>query len=148
MRIELEARPGDEQTGSFMIEAPPSDTAVSGRLILSLSDWQVAEDTTVRYHDPGSQPNSASAWLTFSPTDLTISSGHQRLVRVTARVPQSAAPGVYTSAVFVQERPPSNLPKQGEQRLYFRYRYVVTVSPTFACLARPVTPRAAGSNAS
>src|SRR5262245_47328360 len=98
MRLEIEALPGEEKTASFLIEAPPSDVPVAGRLILSLSDWHINEDTSVTYQDPGSHPNSATPWITFSPTDFTITSGQTRLVRVTARVPQSVAPGVYTSA--------------------------------------------------
>src|SRR5881296_1578225 len=136
MRLEMEALPGQEKTASFMIEAPPSESPVSGRLILSLSDWRIAEDTSVTYHDPGSQPNSAAAWITFSPTDLTIVSNQNRLVRVTARVPESAQPGVYTSALFVQERPPVTPPKRGQQLLYFRYRYVVTVYVIVAPVTR------------
>ena len=63
-------------------------------------------------------------------------SNQNRLVRVTARVPESAQPGVYTSALFVQERPPVTPPKRGQQLLYFRYRYVVTVYVIVAPVTR------------
>jgi P pilus assembly chaperone PapD len=127
MRLEIEVVPGTSRTASFMIEAPPSDAGLRGRLILSLTDWNIREDTSVTYYDPGTQPKSASPWLIFSPTDLTIASGQQRLVRVTANVPEGIPPGVYTSALFVQERPPARLPRKGEQLVYFRFRYVVTI---------------------
>jgi len=127
MRLEMEVVPGKSKTASFMIESPPSDSDVRGRLILSLSDWVIRQDTSVAYYDAGTQPNSASSWILFSPSDLTISSGQQRLVRVTANVPEGTAPGVYTSAVFVQERPPARQPRKGEQLVYFRFRYVVTI---------------------
>jgi hypothetical protein len=142
MRLEIDARPGEEKTRSFTIESPPSNQAIAGRLILGLGDWSMSEDTRVNYHDPGTQSNSASEWLTFSPTGMTIISGQERLVRVTARVPDSARPGVYTSALFVQERPPTAIPKPGESRFYFRYRYVVTVYVIVA----PVTPKGLVSN--
>jgi P pilus assembly chaperone PapD len=127
MRLEMEVVPGTSRTASFMIEAPPSDADLRGRLILSLTDWSIREDTSVTYYDPGTQPKSASPWLIFSPADLTIASGQQRLVRVTANVPEGTPPGVYTSALFVQERPPARLPRKGEQLVYFRFRYVVTI---------------------
>jgi P pilus assembly chaperone PapD len=127
MRLEMEVVPGKSKTASFVIESPPSDTEVRGRLILSLSDWGIHEDASVTYYDPGSQPKSASPWIIFSPSDMTIASGQERLVRVTADVPADAVPGVYTSAVFVQERPPAREPLKGEQLLYFRFRYVVSI---------------------
>ncbi|HEX4997573.1 MAG TPA: hypothetical protein VFY29_05080 [Terriglobia bacterium] len=123
----MEVVPGQSKTASFLIESPPSDADVQGRLILTLTDWKILEDTSVSYHDPGTQPRSASQWLIYSPSDLTITSGQQRLVRVTANVPEGALPGVYTSALFVQERPPARLPRVGEQLIYFRFRYVVTI---------------------
>src|SRR5438128_4597850 len=106
MRLELEVVPGKSKTASFLIEAPPSDNDVRGRLILTLTDWTVHEDTSVSYHDPGTQLRTASSWITFNPTDLTINSGQERMVRVTANVPLGTPPGLYTSAIFVQERPP------------------------------------------
>ena len=48
-------------------------------------------------------------------------------MRVTANVPAGTPPGVYTSALFVQERPPARQPKKGEQLIFFRFRYVVTI---------------------
>jgi hypothetical protein len=45
-------------------------------------------------------------------------------VRVTVRVPAQAEPGLYRSAIFVQERPPASLPQNGEQFVYIRFRYV------------------------
>ncbi len=127
MRLEMDVVPGQEKTMSFAVEAPPTDVPVRGRLLLSLGDWRLAEDTSVSYHEPGSQPNSAASWLILSSSDFTITSGQERLVRVTARVPAGTRPGVYSSSVFIQERPPTEAPKPGEQRFHFRFRYVVTV---------------------
>ena len=127
MRLELEVMPGKTRTASFSIEAPPSDNEVRGRLMLGLTDWSIHEDTSVTYQDPGTQSRSAASWITFTPSDVGISSGQQRLVRVTAAVPQQAEPGLYTAALFVQERPPTRLPQIGEQLFQFRFRYVVTL---------------------
>jgi P pilus assembly chaperone PapD len=127
MRLEMEVVPGKSKTASFVIESPPSDVEVRGRLILSLTDWEIHEDTSVAYLEAGTLAKSASPWIVFSPSDVTISSGQERLVRVTANVPVGTPPGVYTSAMFVQERPPARLPQKGEQLVFFRFRYVVTI---------------------
>lgn len=127
MRLEMEVTPGKSKTASFMVESPQSNVDVRGRLLLSLTDWAIHEDTSVTYHDAGTQPKSASPWIVFSPSDLAIASGEERLVRVTANVPEDTAPGVYTSALFVQERPPARAPRKGEQLVFFRFRYVVTL---------------------
>ena len=135
MRLEIEAVPGKPKTTSFMIEAPPSDTDVRGRLIMSLTDWTIEPDTSMKYFDAGTHTASASSWITFSPTDLTISSGQERMVRVTANVPVGTPPGLYTSGIFVQERPPAKEPQKGDQLLFFRFRYVVTLY----VIVQPVT---------
>ena len=127
MRLEIEVVPGKSKTASFMIESPPSDIEVRGRLIMSLTDWTIDPDTSMKYFDAGTNPASASTWITFSPTDLTINSGQQRMIRVTANVPNGTPPGVYTSGIFIQERPPAKEPQKGEQILFFRFRYVVTL---------------------
>jgi len=127
MRLEMEVVPGQSKTASFIIESPPSDVDVRGRLLLSLSDWVMREDTSVTYHEAGTQSKSASPWILFTPTDLPIASGQERLVRVTANVPVGTIPGVYTSAIFVQERPPAREPRKGEHLVLFRYRYAVTI---------------------
>jgi hypothetical protein len=132
----MEAVPGRPKTASFVIEAPPSETDVQGRLILSLTDWTIQEDTSMKYFEAGTLPSSASSWIAFSPTDLTINSGEERMVRVTVNPPLGTPPGVYTSAVFIQERPPAKQPRLGEQLLYFRFRYVVTLYVIVAPVTR------------
>ena len=126
-RMEVELRPGAERTVAFEIEAPPSEQRVSGRLLLSVTDWSINEDSSVVYTDPGSQPNSASSWITFSPSAVTISSGQRQLVRITIKVPADAQPGDYRTALFIQERPPATAPKAGERLIYLRFRYVFTL---------------------
>jgi P pilus assembly chaperone PapD len=125
--MEVELRPGAERTVAFEIEAPPSEQRVSGRLLLSVTDWTINEDSSVVYTDPGSQPNSASSWITFSPSAVTIFSGQRQLVRITIKVPADAQPGDYRTALFIQERPPATAPKAGERLIYLRFRYVFTL---------------------
>src|SRR5207302_5766201 len=115
------------QTISFKVDAPPSEKEVRGRLLLSLTDWTVSEETTLAFSDPGTHTDSASKWVVFSPATFSIASGQSQLVRVTLRVPRETAPGTYRTAIFVQERPPAQLPKSGEHNVFFRFRYVFTL---------------------
>src|SRR5207249_2967642 len=123
-RMEVTLKPGQEKTVAFTIDSPFSEVPVRGRLLLSLSDWNVNDDTSIAYADAGSTKNSAAPWVVFSPAGLTISSGQKQLVRVTVRVPPQTAPGEYRTAIFVQERPPASAPQNGEQLVYIRFRYV------------------------
>jgi hypothetical protein len=126
-RTELEILPGQEKTTAFEIQSPPSDITVRGQLLLSLTDWDVNTNGTLSYTDPSTLPQSASSWVVFSPASVTIASGQTHLVRVTVRVPADTAPGVYRTAIFVQERPPAAPPKTGEHVVYLRLRYVFTL---------------------
>jgi P pilus assembly chaperone PapD len=126
-KLEVEIHPGVEKTVGFRIESPPSDKPVRGRLMLSLTDWTVDGQANATYADPGTLANSASPWIIFSPAAISITSGDSCLVRVTVTVPESTPPGVYRSAIFVQERPPATPPNPGEYLLYFRFRYVFTL---------------------
>jgi hypothetical protein len=126
-RAELEILPGREKTTAFEIESSPSDVTVRGRLLLSLTDWDVDEDGSLRYAAPGALSRSASSWVVFSPSALTIASGETHQVRVTVRPPVNAAPGVYRTALFVQERPPAAPAGKGQHVFYVRLRYVFTL---------------------
>jgi hypothetical protein len=148
-RVEIELKPGQERTVGFTIDSPPSDVPVRGQLLLSLTDWNVTEDTSIVYSDAGSTQHSASPWVVFSPSALTISSGQKQLARVTVRVPLQTAPGLYRTAIFIQERPPATPPKSGEQLVYIRFRYAfflyvivppVSVQPEVADLRLQVSP--------
>ena len=126
-RLEIEVKPGIQKTVSFEIESPPSDETVRGRLLLSLTDWDLAEDGALTFKDAASLKMSAAPWITFTPAALSIASGEKYLARVTVDVPSGAQPGVYRAGIFVQERPPAAPPKAGEHNILFRFRYMETV---------------------
>src|SRR5437867_3341694 len=84
-RTEVEIMPGGEKTVSFRIESPPAEEAVRGRLLLTPYDWTIDEEGVAQYAYVGSLPNSASSWIVFSPTAVSISSGQTQPVRVTVR---------------------------------------------------------------
>lgn len=126
-RLEVEMAAGGEKTVAFQILTSPSDQVLRGRLLLSLTDWNIKEDGSAVYTDPGTQPNSASAWIVYSPAAVTVSSGEGHMVRVTITVPAETPPGDYRTAIFIQERPPATPPKPGERLIYLRFRYVFTL---------------------
>ena len=126
-RMDIEVGAGQEKTVSFEIESPPSDVPVRGQLLLSLTDWDISEGGTLRYVDPGTLGESASNWVVFSPSAVSISSGQSHQVRVTVRPPRNTQPGVYRTALFVQERPPAAPPGRGQHVFYVRRRYVFTL---------------------
>ena len=123
-RAEIEIKPGQEKTIAFEIESPPSDVPLRGRLTLALADWRIDEEAGVTYADPGTEPDSAARWVVFSPAAANISSGQKQVVRVTVRMPQGVQPGVYRTAIFIQERPPATPPGRDEHLVYVRFRYV------------------------
>jgi P pilus assembly chaperone PapD len=123
-RAEIEMKAGQEKTISFEIEAPPSDIPMRGRLTLALADWLIDEEAGVTYVDAGTLPDSAAAWIVFSPAAVNISSGQKQTVRVTVRVAANTPPGDYRTAIFIQERPPAAPPGRDEHLVYVRFRYV------------------------
>ena len=142
MRSEVEVSPGNETTTSFQIQGAPSLTPERGRLILSLTDWKILEDGSLTFVKPGSDEQSASSWIIFTPSAFTLEAERSQLVRVTIRAPGTAKPGVYRSALFVEERPPATVPV-GERVIYARGRYAFILY----VIVPPVSPKAELLNA-
>jgi hypothetical protein len=127
MRMEMEVSPGTEKTAAFEIRAASSPQPERGRVVLSLTDWTIREDGSATYLEPGSSERSASSWITFSPSALTTEPGRTQLVRVTANVPAKTEPGVYRTALFIQDRPDSAPPAAGERAIHVRVRFAFTL---------------------
>jgi hypothetical protein len=127
LRIEAPVIPGVEKTVSFELFTPASPDGDAGRVVLNLTDWTIREDGSADYTEPSTQPNSASAWVRFSPAAVTLRAGQRQLVRVTILAPANTPPGVYRTALFVQGRPPA-APKSGDVSGFFlRVRYAFTL---------------------
>lgn len=127
MRMEMEVSPGTEKTVAFEVKAAASPLPERGRVVLSLTDWSIREDGTASYLEAGSSERSASSWITFSPAALTTEPGRTQLVRITANVPEKTAPGVYRTALFVQDRPDAAPPTPGERAIHIRVRFAFTL---------------------
>lgn len=133
MRMDVELGPGTEKTVSFEVKAGASSSAEQGHLVLSVSDWAVLEDGSLAFSKAASEKRSASSWITFSPSALTIQPGRSQLVRITVAVPENTAPGSYWTALFVQERAPATPPEGDVRAIFVRVRFAfllyVVVSP-------------------
>src|SRR6266542_1830221 len=137
MRTEIEVAPGVEKTVSFEIQGAPSLTPERGRLILTVTDWKILDDGSLAFTKAGSEEASASSWIIFSPAAFTLEAERTQLVRITVRVPTSAKPGVYRSALFIEARPPATVPA-GERIVYARGRYAFVLY----VIVPPVSPKA------
>ncbi len=126
-RLETEIPAGAEKTVSFEIGIPAAAERVTGRLLLSLTDWNIKEDGSMGYGEPGTLDRSASSWVTFSPSAFTAASGQRQLVRLTIKTPPGIEPGVYRSAIFIQGRPSAAPPKNDTGVIFVRLRYAVSL---------------------
>jgi P pilus assembly chaperone PapD len=122
MRLEVEVSPGNEKTASFQIQGAPSLTPERGRLILTVTDWKILEDGSLTFTKPEADEGSASSWIIFTPSAFTLEAERSQLVRLTIRAPATAKPGVYRTALFIEERPPATVPG-GQRIIYARGRF-------------------------
>jgi hypothetical protein len=130
---QIELRPGHSSTTGFLVKAGSSGV-FQDKLLLTLADWDFNRMGGVIYKEPGTTKRSASTWLTFQPISLPMAPGDVKLVRIAIRVPEDAAPGVYTSAVLVTEKTPELSPSIPElpgapPKLYCAFTILITVRP-------------------
>ena len=123
-RLETEVGPGAEKTVAFRIQTEAASTPERDTLVLASTDWNIQEDGSVSYAEPGTSEDSASPWIQFSPTTFALMPAMNQLVRITIAVPATAAPGVYRTGIFVQARPPATPAVVKVPTVIVRVRYV------------------------
>lgn len=123
-RVELEMQPGAETT--FVVNLDYRSTAGGAakpaRIVASLNDWGITRDGLVEFYKAGTQPNSASSWIVYSPAETTVTPGNVHSIRVTISVPPEAAPGDHLAALIVEERPDSIKLNQNARQVVVHYR--------------------------
>jgi hypothetical protein len=138
--VDIELVAGGATTTAFVIHAEPK-WMLREKLLLSLADWDVDKNGILIYTEPGTAAHSASPFLTVHPAAVTLSSGDSKLIRLTVRVPEATEPGVYTSAVLVEDKvpgPPLTLDGPATtSKILYAFTVTVTVRP-----ARPVLTHA------
>lgn len=122
-RFELPMMPGTERTVVVnVIYNSVSGEAQPCRLVASLGDWSILTNGETEYYKAESQPNSACAWLTYSPAEITALPSKIHPIRVTISVPKDATPGDHLAALFVEARPDNLKIDQNRRQVVLRFR--------------------------
>lgn len=122
-RFELPMMPGTERTVVVnVIYNSVSGEAQPCRLVASLGDWSILTNGETEYFKAESQPNSACAWLTYSPAEITALPSKIHPIRVTISVPKDATPGDHLAALFVEARPDNLKVDQNRRQVILRFR--------------------------
>jgi len=115
-------QPGGEATASILVANPGSEAA---RVRVSLGDWMYQPDGQPAYLDPGTLPQSASPWITFSPAEFVLAGHAKKIVRYTIKTPKNAEPGTHWSVIFLQGEDPNAQP--GANIATFKLRVAHTI---------------------
>ena len=122
-RFELPMLPGAEKTVVVnVIYNSASGEAQPCRLVASLGDWSILSSGEAEYYKAGTQSNSACAWLTYSPAEITALPSKIHPIRVTITVPKDATPGDHLAALFVEARPDNLKVDQNRRQVILRFR--------------------------
>jgi len=122
-RLELPMMPGTEKTVVVnLIYTADTGHGRPVRVIAYLGDWGISQKGKVVFYPAGSQANSASSWLVYSPTEVTVESGRVHPIRVTISVPKDATPGDHLAALLVESRPESKKTANTQKQVQVKFR--------------------------
>jgi len=122
-RFELPMLPGTERTVVVnVIYNAASSESQPCRLVASLGDWTILRNGDAEYYKAGTQSNSASSWLTYSPGEMIALPGKVHPIRVTITVPKNAEPGDHLAALFIEARPDNLKLAQDRRQVILRFR--------------------------
>jgi hypothetical protein len=122
-RIELPMMPGTEKTIVVnLIYSSDTGRGQSTRVVAYLGDWDITKEGKVDFYPAGSRPGSASPWLVYSPTEVTVEPGKAHPIRVTISVPKDATPGDHLAALFVEPRPDNIKLEQNRKQVRMKFR--------------------------
>jgi methionine-rich copper-binding protein CopC len=122
-RLELPMMPGTEKTVVVnLIYTSGAEASQPTRVIAYLGDWNLSEQGKILFYPAGSQPNSASPWLVYSPIEVTVEPGRIHPIRVTISVPKDATPGDHLAALFVEPRPDNIKLEENLKQVQVKFR--------------------------
>lgn len=122
-RIELPMMPGTEKTVVVnLIYSSDTGKGQPTRVLAYLGDWTITKQGKIDFYPAGSRSNSASPWLVYSPTEVTVIPGRSHPIRVTVSVPSDAAPGEHVAALFVEPRPDDIKFEENRKQVRVRFR--------------------------
>lgn len=134
-RFELEMEPGAETTVVINLDYHTSKPGAGpSRIVASLNDWNINEDGELQYYKAGTLSRSASPWIIYSPSEVTVQPGQTHAIRVTISVPKDAAPGDHLAALVVEQRPDTIKFNRSARQMLVRFRmasmFYITVPQT------------------
>lgn len=98
-KLELEIAPGETVTGEIVVENPTEEvTAV--RVYLEDFAYLPGASGEKSFVAAGTGPYSASQFLTFTPTDISLPPYGKATLRYTIRLPEDAVGGYYSVIFF------------------------------------------------
>jgi P pilus assembly chaperone PapD len=122
-RFELEMAPGSETTVVVNLDYHTSrPNAQPYRLVASLNDWDLNQKGELGFYKAGTQTNSASPWIIYSPAESTVRPGQTHSIRVTISVPKDATPGDHLASLIVEQRPDTIKLSQNTRQMIMRFR--------------------------
>jgi hypothetical protein len=122
-RFELEMEPGAETTVVVNLDyhtAKPD--ARPSRILATLNDWNLTARGELEFFRAGTQKNSASPWLIYSPGEVLVEPGKTHSIRVTVTVPKGATAGDHLAALVVEQRPDTIKLNRNDRQMLLRYR--------------------------
>lgn len=134
-RFELEMQPGSETTVVINLDYHTARAdAQPSRIIATLNDWTIDQAGGVQFYKAGTQAGSASPWIIYSPSEVTVQPGQTHSIRVTITVPKDAAPGDHLAALIVEQRPDTIKYNRSVRQMLVRFRmasmFYITVPQT------------------
>lgn len=122
-RVELVMTPGTEKTVVVnLIYSSDSGSGHPTRVIGYLGDWSITRNGKIEFYQAGARLNSASSWLVYSPTEVTVMPGGTHSIRVTVSVPKDASAGEHVAALFVEPRPDDIKSDQNRKQVRVKFR--------------------------
>ncbi len=134
-RFELEMQPGSETTVVINLDYHTTkSSALPSRILATLNDWTIDRSGELQFFKAGTQARSASPWLIYSPSEVTVQPGQTHSIRVTISVPKDAAPGDHLAALVIEQRPDTIKLNRGARQMLVRFRmasmFYITVPQT------------------
>lgn len=121
-RHEVLVRPGESQTFAIRVERDPSPMKGPVRFTGTPRDWDLNRAGETMEAAANTMPDSANAWMTFTPAVFDLQAQAYNWVRVTISVPRETTPGVYRAALFFEEHSAVPQAAEGMRRMVLRYR--------------------------
>jgi P pilus assembly chaperone PapD len=98
LTLELQVDPGRAYTGTVELNNTGLETQ---HVKAYCQDWALKPDGLVVFLDAGKLPQSASPWVTLSPTEFDLEGGTSAQIRYTIRPPADAA-GEFRSVIIFE----------------------------------------------